>query len=104
MGMTMGCAQCHDHKYDPISQEEYFRMYAILNQTQDSDKSDNVPLLTTPIPEQEKQRVKVAADLAVLEKQSNQTSPELDASQKRWEAQAKKGKLPANINAILGID
>ena len=43
MGITMACAQCHDHKYDPISQEEYFRMFAIFNQTEDSDKSDNSP-------------------------------------------------------------
>jgi mono/diheme cytochrome c family protein len=104
MGITMGCAQCHDHKYDPISQEEYFRMYAILNQTQDSDKSDNSPLWTTPIPEQEKQKVKIKAKLSVLEKQFDQQTPELAAAQKRWEADPKKDKLPANIKAILGFE
>ena len=35
MGMTMGCAQCHTHKYDPITQEEYYRFFAILNQTEE---------------------------------------------------------------------
>src|SRR6516164_6505937 len=104
MGITIGCAQCHDHKYDPISQEEYFRMYAILNQTQDSDKSDNSPLWTTPIPEQEKQKVKIKAKLSVLEKQFDQQTPELAAAQKRWEADPKKDKLPANIKAILGFE
>jgi mono/diheme cytochrome c family protein len=104
MGITMGCAQCHDHKYDPISQEEYFRMYAILNQTQDSDKSDNSPLLATPTPDQIKQKAKIEADLAVLEKQLNQQSPELDAAQKRWETGAKKIKVPANIGTILALD
>jgi hypothetical protein len=104
MGITMGCAQCHDHKYDPISQEEYFRMYAILNQTQDSDKSDNSPLWTTPIPAQEKQKVKIQAKLAVLEKQFDQQTPELEDAQKRWETGAKKSKLPPNISKILAQD
>ena len=31
MGTTIACAQCHDHKYDPITQEEYFRFFAVLN-------------------------------------------------------------------------
>ena len=50
MGLSMACAQCHDHKYDPISQEEYFRVFAIFNQSEDSDKGDNSPnlLVITP--------------------------------------------------------
>lgn len=35
LGLSMECAQCHDHKYDPISQKEYFEMYAYFNNTSD---------------------------------------------------------------------
>lgn len=39
LGATMACAQCHTHKYDPITQDEYFQLYAFFNQTRDSGVS-----------------------------------------------------------------
>lgn len=47
MGMTMACAQCHSHKYDPISINDYFSFYAVFNQSEDRDAPDESPLLTT---------------------------------------------------------
>ena len=38
LGLTMKCAQCHDHKFDPISQKEYFRMYAFFNTSSEPGK------------------------------------------------------------------
>merc|ERR1712000_410161 len=56
MGTTIACAQCHSHKYDPISQQEYFQFFAFFNNTEDSDKRDEQPLLKLFTPEQKQKR------------------------------------------------
>ena len=53
MGTTMACAQCHTHKYDPITITEYFRSYALFNQSADSDKADERPTMEV-IPSEQK--------------------------------------------------
>src|SRR5262249_3845490 len=85
MGLTVACAQCHDHKYDPVSQEEYFRLFAIFNQTEDNDRSDNSPLLFTGPPGHVEKKAQLDAELARLDQQLNAATPMLAAAQKKWE-------------------
>ncbi len=67
MGLTMGCAQCHSHKYDPITQEEYFQFFAILNQTQDADRPDESPVFEEYSEEQLAERVRLESEIKLLE-------------------------------------
>ncbi|MFN8825700.1 MAG: DUF1549 domain-containing protein, partial [Planctomycetota bacterium] len=48
MGSTLGCAQCHDHKYDPFAQREFFQLFAFFDQTEDHDQPDDAPVLRVP--------------------------------------------------------
>ena len=56
MGLTMGCAKCHSHKYDPISHAEYYGFYALFNQTEDADRSDDAPFLELLSPKEQDER------------------------------------------------
>ena len=67
MGTSMACAQCHTHKYDPITHKEYFQFYAILNQSADSDKKDEAPFFEFTSPEMKKQREELKTELASIE-------------------------------------
>ena len=68
MGMTFGCAQCHSHKYDPISQEEYYRFFAIWNQSDDADRGNESPTLKVTSEAQKLQRAGYEKEIEALEK------------------------------------
>ncbi|MES2789100.1 MAG: DUF1553 domain-containing protein [Planctomycetota bacterium] len=86
MGTTMACCQCHDHKYDPISQEEYFRFYAFFNNTADADRNDESPLAMIYTDDQKRQKSLWEEERSKLELIAKTTTPELQASQAKWEA------------------
>ena len=99
MGLTMGCAQCHTHKYDPITQREYYSFYAFFNQTQDADRNDEQPLLEVWTKAQEEQKSQLRAKVASLEEKLKQDIPELAAGRDRW-AQA----AVASLNQWVVLD
>ncbi|MCS7166719.1 MAG: PSD1 and planctomycete cytochrome C domain-containing protein [Gemmatales bacterium] len=50
MGLTFGCAQCHNHKYDPFTTREYYQMFAFFNNTADGGRSNDPQLTFWPEP------------------------------------------------------
>jgi hypothetical protein len=48
LGLTLGCARCHDHKYDPISQREFYQIFAFLNNVDEVDKEADRKFFNKP--------------------------------------------------------
>lgn len=101
MGVTMACAQCHNHKFDPLTQEEYFQVFAIFNQSEDNDQVDNRPNLMYLSLENAKRKAALEAESASLQNELKKLHPNLDSLQEKWEKETVKDKLPKNIQDIL---
>ncbi|WP_437230914.1 PSD1 and planctomycete cytochrome C domain-containing protein [Planctomicrobium sp. SH661] len=85
MGLTMACAQCHTHKFDPITQEEYFRVFAIFNNTADADRKDESPLFNLFTAEQIREREKLQRAVEDAENSLKTMTPELQVAMEMWE-------------------
>ena len=93
LGLSVACAQCHDHKYDPITQRDFYSLYAFFHNVPenglDGSKGNAAPLLKTPSLEQQSKLNELRAGIASLEKQLAATGPELVEAQRQWETAAK---------------
>src|SRR5258706_4620083 len=103
LGSTMGCAQCHNHKFDPFSQRDYYRMLAFFNNADYRvqgegptvvDKWIIEPDLEVPTPEQAVKRDALDAEIARLKARLEAPTPGLAAAQAAWERE-RRGAAPA---------
>ena len=95
LGTTLACAQCHNHKYDPFSQKDYYRMMAFFSNTDyevrrlgDGTKFTEASI-DVPTPEQEAQRKVLQSEIDVLTAKLDTQTPALDRAQRLWEASAR---------------
>ena len=67
LGLSVGCAQCHDHKFDPISQREYYEMYAFFNSTEDRNNTGpTIPIMEGELISSSEKNEKNKANLMVM--------------------------------------
>ncbi len=78
LGLTMNCAQCHNHKYDPISQKEFYQFYAFLN-------NDDEPMLEVPNAAQRSKRAGIKQNIRAIEDELLAADPDLAKRQSAWE-------------------
>jgi hypothetical protein len=89
MGLTLGCAQCHDHKFDPLTQKDYYRLYAFFNSISEKGLDGNTgnaePKLTLPTGKLTRELKRLSAELADVERQLTDCRTDVDAEQAEWE-------------------
>jgi len=112
LGLTMGCARCHDHKFDPISQREFYRFFAFFNSVNEkgvyTEQRGNVPpLLPLPGPEHRDRLARLGAAIADAERSAKQREADLPARQMAWERDRQAGPAPTEPTdwaVRLGLD
>ncbi|MBL8817413.1 MAG: DUF1553 domain-containing protein [Planctomyces sp.] len=87
MGLTVGCAQCHDHKFDPISQRDYYQLFAYFNNVPETGliTSDNPPpLITVSTDEQQQKLASMVSARMAAEEQFAALLPTLQSEITSW--------------------
>jgi cytochrome c553 len=91
LGATMGCAQCHDHKFDPYTLKDFYSFAAFFADIQEvgvyPGLSKREPILLLPTEEQKRALGEIEDKLGELQKEYEAPRPELEAEQARWEAE-----------------
>ena len=113
LSLTMTCARCHDHKFDPMTQQEYYQLYAFFDNTSESGtlgEGKAPPTVKYLLPERRRQLTESVRSIATLKEQMDAPLPAVDQAQTAWEAKAKKrlspligsGKVTMSDWSVLG--
>ncbi|MBN7813370.1 DUF1553 domain-containing protein [Algoriphagus sp. H41] len=90
MALTTGCARCHDHKYDPISHQEFYEMYSFFNQVNESGQISrdpmDIPVPTLLLPDERQKKILdyLDASQGEAEKKAENLTVALEGKAKRW--------------------
>lgn len=106
MGLSLGCARCHDHKYDPISQKNYYEMFGFFNKVKEAgqiswDDAMPSPTILLPTTEQEKILKYISNKISIQENKLTKTSNDSRLAFQNWikakkYKQLEKESIPAN--------
>ncbi|MEK7834152.1 MAG: DUF1549 domain-containing protein, partial [Acidobacteriota bacterium] len=92
LGLTMGCARCHNHKFDPLTQAEYYQFAAYFNSIPEDGRASNygnsAPWIAAPTPEQQRQLSQIESRIAEAGQQLEKELKSSEAKQRRWEAES----------------
>lgn len=90
LGLTVGCARCHDHKFDPVSQRDYYRLFAYFNNIPEFGRAikegNSPPYIAAPTPLESARLAELDRRLAAADAELARLEPSLAAAQKAWEA------------------
>ncbi len=89
MGLTLGCSRCHNHKYDPFTQKEYYQLSAYFNSIDEDghsfDQGNSPPVMLAPTREQQTQLARFDEDIAQAQSQLKTELEKAAEAKARWE-------------------
>lgn len=91
LGATVGCAECHDHKYDPFTTKDFYTLAAYFADLEETAVGEQKPT-RLPTPEQRVELEKLNERVVAARKVLDTQTPELDAAQAEWEAELAEGR------------
>ncbi len=95
LGLTVGCARCHDHKYDPIPQRDYYRMFAFFNNVPEKglvyNWGNDEPMIEAPTHEQQARLVGLTRERDQRQAAYDALAPKIAKAQRRWEKRVSRG-------------
>lgn len=107
LGLTMRCAQCHDHKYDPITQKDYYRFFAFFNASSETGRGavngNSAPFIQTDSPLLDTEQFHAFLDerIAALNAFRNYPGGELQQARSQWEQDLlKRVATPATADRV----
>ena len=108
LGLTLNCCRCHDHKYDPITNEEYYKMFAIFNQTPIDGSGGSArtkPIIAVPSADQAGQIDQLDKEIADADAKLAELAKSLIAKQADWEkGEAKLVESNEELQTALAIE
>jgi hypothetical protein len=105
LGLTLGCARCHSHKYDPFTQKEFYQLFAFFDNLAERGRvfkyGNSDPLIKAPTPLMQSEMESLDRSLAATRRELEDLGDRLAASQSAWEASLSSSK-PASNTEIDG--
>ena len=99
LGLTVGCCRCHDHKYDPLLQKDYYRLFAFFNNVPEKGRAvkfgNSPPFIKAPTRDQQRRLAELDARCDAADGRVVRLAGEANAAQARWEAIVNPATLPA---------
>ena len=98
LGLAVGCARCHDHKFDPITHKDYYRLFAYFNNVPERGLAfsfgNDSPYIKAPTPEQEIKLKELDRKVAAAEQRYDSHREELGKAQQDWEKWIRNSRTP----------
>ena len=113
MGLTLGCARCHDHKYDPFTQKEFYQLFAYFNNIPERGKANkygnSAPMIQAPTVAQQSQLAAIDRELTAAEKRFESLRTESASAQRSWEESLDKSvalhwSIPQDLVGYFPLD